>query len=56
VNETQAQVEAQLRQLIDTPGVDAPEVERRRGLLQLYMESPGRNPVEFTALSMQKRR
>jgi hypothetical protein len=56
MNESQAQVEAQLRQLIDTPGVDAPEVERRRGLLQLYMDSPDRNPLEFTALSMEKRR
>ncbi len=55
-NETQAQVEAELQQLIDTPGVDAPEVERRRGLLQLYKESPDRDPLQFTALSMEKRR
>jgi hypothetical protein len=56
VNETPAQVEAQLRRLVDAPGVDAPEVERRRDLLELFTSSPGRRPLEFTALSMEKRR
>ncbi|HYW12326.1 MAG TPA: hypothetical protein VE871_10215 [Longimicrobium sp.] len=55
-NETQAQVEAELRELVDAPGLDARELERRRELLQLYTESPDRDPLEFTALSMQKRR
>ena len=56
MSETQAQVEAELRALVDAPGLDARELERRRGLLQLYGESPDRNPLEFTALSMAKRR
>lgn len=55
-NETQAQVEAELRQLIDAPGLDARELERRRGLLQLYNDSPDRDPLQFTVLSMEKRR
>jgi hypothetical protein len=56
MNESSAQVEAELRRLIDAPGVDAPEVERRRGLLELFTSSPGLSPLEFTALSMEKRR
>lgn len=56
MNESPAQVEAELRRLIDAPGVDAPEVERRRGLLELFRSSPARKPLEFTALSMEKRR
>lgn len=56
MNETQAQVEAQLRRLIDAPGLDAPEAERRGALLRLYTDSPDRDPLEFTALSMEKRR
>jgi hypothetical protein len=56
MNDTPAQVEAQLRRLVDAPGVDAREVERRRGLLELYTSSPDREPLEFTTLSMQKRR
>jgi hypothetical protein len=56
MNESSAQVEAELRRLIDSPGMDAPEVERRRGLLELFRSSPGLSPLEFTALSMAKRR
>lgn len=55
-NETRAEVEAELRGLVDAPGTDAPEVERRRGLLELFQGSPDRPPLEFTALSMAKRR
>lgn len=50
------QVEADLRQLVEAPGVDAPELARRRELLELYLRSPGREPIEFTAYSMEKRR
>jgi hypothetical protein len=56
MNETPAQVEAELARLADAPGVDAAEVERRRGLLELFRGSPDRHPLEFTALSMEKRR
>lgn len=55
-NETRAEVEAELHVLAEAPGVDAPEVERRRALLELYRGSPDRQPLEFTALSMQQRR
>jgi hypothetical protein len=56
MNETPAAVEAELQRLIDSPGVDAPEVERRRGLLELFTSSPELSPLEFTALSMARRR
>jgi hypothetical protein len=56
MNETRADVETELRRLADAPGVDAPEVERRRDLLELFRGSPDRDPLEFTALSMEKRR
>lgn len=49
-------VEAELRGLVDAPGLDAPEAERRRRLLALFLGSPDRQPLEFTALSMQQRR
>lgn len=55
-HQTRAEVEAELQRLIDAPGVDQPEVERRRELLELFRESPTRSPLEFTALSMAKRR
>ena len=51
-----AQVEADLRRLAQVPGVDAPEIARRRELLELYLATPDRAPMEFTALSMQRRR
>lgn len=56
MNETPAQVDAELRRLVDAPGVDAPEVKRRRDLLELFRGSPDRRPLEFTGLSMEKRR
>jgi hypothetical protein len=55
-NETRAEVEADLRRLVDAPGVDAPEIARRRELLELYRASPEREPIGFTAYSMEKRR
>ena len=55
-NETQAAVEADLCRLIEEPGVDAPELERRRDLLRLFRSEPDRAPIEFTAYSMEKRR
>jgi hypothetical protein len=36
--------------------VDATEIARRRELLALYQSSPNREPIEFTAYSMDKRR
>lgn len=50
------QVEADLRRLVDAPGVDAPELARRRELLELYLRSPEREPIGFTSYSMEKRR
>lgn len=55
-SETRAEVEADLGRLIDQPGVDEPELERRRDLLRMYRSAPDRKPIEFTALSMEKRR
>jgi hypothetical protein len=55
-HETRAGVEAELRRLIEVPGLDLPEVERRRELLELFRESPDLTPLEFTALSMARRR
>jgi hypothetical protein len=55
-SETRAEVEADLCRLIDQPGVDQPELERRRDLLRMYRSAPDRKPIEFTALSMEKRR
>ena len=55
-NETREQVEAELRALAQAPGVDAPELARRREMLELYRDSPDRKPLEFTALGMQRRR
>ena len=55
-HETRAEVEAELRRLAEASGLDATEVERRRELLELYRSSPDRRPLEFTALSMARRR
>lgn len=53
---TRTEVEADLSRLIEQPGVDEPELERRRELLRMYRSAPDRPPIEFTALSMEKRR
>jgi len=55
-NETSDQVEADLHWLIEAPGVDDSEIERRKELLQLYRSGVVHEPVEFTAFSMQRRR
>lgn len=55
-NETRDQVEADLRQLIAARDVDNTEIERRKALLQLYLNSTVREPIEFTSLSMKRRR
>lgn len=55
-NRSREEIEADLQRLIDTPGVDDPEVARRRELLRLFQASEGKLPIEFTAMSMEKRR
>lgn len=55
-NETREEVEADLRQLMAAPDVDDFEIERRKNLLELFQNSPTREPIEFTAYSMQRRR
>ena len=55
-NETRDQVEADLQRLIDAPDVDDLEIERRRELLQLFRSGEVREPIEFTAYSMKRRR
>lgn len=55
-NEDRAEVEADLHRLIEAPGVDAPEVERRRELLREYQGSEVGAAIEFTTASMQRRR
>ena len=55
-NETRDQVEADLKLLIEAPNVDALEIERRKELLQLYRDDAVREPIEFTSLSMKRRR
>lgn len=49
-------VEADLLRLAEADGVDAPELERRRELLRMFRAAEVRDPIAFTALSMQKRR
>ncbi len=51
-----APVEAELRRLMDVPGLDAPEAERRRELLELYQGDRESEAMAFTAYSMQRRR
>jgi len=55
-NETREQVEADLRQLVEAPDVDETEIDRRKALLELYRRSSIREPIEFTAYSMKRRR
>lgn len=55
-NETREQVEADLRQLTQAPDVDNSEIERRKKLLDLYLNSPEREAIEFTGYSMKRRR
>ncbi len=55
-NETRDQVEADLQWLVEAPGVDDVELERRRELLQLYRSGEVREAIQFTAYSMRRRR
>lgn len=55
-NETRDQVEADLQRLAEAPGIDNSEVERRKALLQLYRTLEVREPIDFTAYSMKRRR
>ena len=55
-NETRDQVEADLQWLVKAPGVDDAEIERRKELLKLYRSGEVREPIEFTAYSMKRRR
>ncbi len=55
-NETAQGVESDLRRLIEMEGLDRRETERRTELLQIFRGSQTHEAMEFTALSMQKRR
>jgi hypothetical protein len=55
-NTTRDEVEADLRALIDAPGIDEREAARRRDLLRLFETQETCEPIQFTALSMEKRR
>lgn len=55
-NETREEVEADLRQLVEAPNIDAREIERRRELLEMFQNSALREPIEFTSYSMKRRR
>lgn len=52
---TRDEVLADLRALAAAPGMDPAEVTRRAELLALYQQSPEREPIEFTTLSMERR-
>lgn len=49
-------VEQDLQELIGVPGLDETEAQRRRELLALFRSSQPRDPIEYTALTMQRRR
>ena len=55
-NETRDQVEADLQRLVAAPDIDNFEIERRKDLLKLYRTLEVREPIEFTAYSMKRRR
>lgn len=55
-NETSEQVEADLQRLAEAPDIDDSEIERRKELLDLYRSGAVREPIEFTAYSMKRRR
>lgn len=54
--ETREEVEAELLRLIGAPGVDAPEIERRRALLEMFRGTEDGTPIQYTARSMEQRR
>ena len=55
-NDSEADVERDLRQLIGAEGLDDAEAMRRRELLEIYQTSQAQNPIEYTILTMQRRR
>lgn len=55
-NSTSDQVEADLQRLVAAPDIDDKEIKRRKDLLQLYRSGEVREPIEFTAYSMKRRR
>ncbi|MEO5510002.1 MAG: hypothetical protein ABIV28_04225 [Longimicrobiales bacterium] len=55
-NEAPAGVEADLKQLIEAPGLDASEAGRRAELLTIYQNSVGKSPIDFAVITMQQRR
>ena len=55
-NETRDDVESDLRQLATRPDIDDVEVDRRKNLLELFLNGPPMEPIEFTAYSMKRRR
>lgn len=55
-SESNEEVESDLRRLIDAPGIDHAEMERRVELLRILRSGEVASPMEFTALSMQRRR
>jgi hypothetical protein len=55
-NESPAGVKADLEQLIERAGSDEAELARRRELLGIYQASQDRHPIDFTMLTMQRRR
>jgi hypothetical protein len=55
-NETRDQVDADLQRLVASSNVDNSEIERRRKLLELYRNGEVREPIEYTAYSMKRRR
>ena len=55
-NDTHEGVERDINSLIAATNIDDRECARRRGLLELYRNSSNRDPIEFTALSMNERR
>lgn len=55
-NESRDDVEADLRHLIEADDVDDFEIKRRKALLELYTNGEVREPIEYTAYSMKRRR
>jgi hypothetical protein len=55
-NQSRAEVEADLEKLIAVKGLDAAEVARRKELLHIFQQSETGNPLDFTTLTMQRRR
>lgn len=55
-NADRSDVEADLKKLIAIAGLDDAEVARRKELLQIYQNSTASSAIDFTVLTMQRRR